>query len=247
MSLVRNALSRLGSSRFLATHGYERHLSRKLREHPRDRDLAFALAIGAENLEMFHWQGDVHVAILRHHGLVDGMAVFDLGCGCGRTAQALMRDGWTGHYAGSDIIPRFIGQLKRKCPDYVGHIQRGMTLAAADDSLDLVFHWSVFTHVPPEECYLYMVDIFRALKPGGRHVFSFLEHSEPAHRRIFDSRLRAFAKGRAPNLLDTFLHRDWIRSWALEIGFTEPTFTDGLDSQHHPASWQAVAAMRKPG
>jgi hypothetical protein len=47
--------------------------------------------------------------------------------------------------------------------------------------------------------------------------------------------------------LDPFLHRDWIRFWARDIGFEDVTFTDGTDFSHHPAFWQALVAMTKPG
>lgn len=227
-------------------HGYDRHLSKVLRQHRDNPDLAFAKAIGAESVELFNRQGDGQVAILKYYGLADGMSVFDLGCGCGRTAQALARSGWTGRYTGSDIISRFVEELKRKCPGYEAVVQRGLTIAAPDASLDMVYHWSVFTHIAPEECYLYMQDIFRALKPGGKLVFSFLELTEPEHRRVFFSRLKGYQKDRPPMLLDTFLHRDWIKWWASDIGFDAPTFSDGLDNSKHPEPWQALVVMQKP-
>ncbi|MGG2357377.1 class I SAM-dependent methyltransferase, partial [Salmonella enterica] len=87
---------------------------------------------------------------------------------------------------------------------------------------DIVFHWSVFTHLSPEECYLYLEDTFRALKPGGRTVFSFLEIGEPLHREAFQARVGRLREGKPLSLLDTFLHRDWLRTWARELGFSEP-------------------------
>jgi len=70
---------------------YQRHLNGRLRLHRKNRDLAFADSIGSESIELFIQQGDAQVAALKHHGLVDGMSIYDLGCGCGRTAQALQR------------------------------------------------------------------------------------------------------------------------------------------------------------
>ena len=66
---------------------YQRHLNERLRLHRKNRDLAFADSIGSESIELFIQQGDGQVAALKHHGLVDGMLVYDLGCGCGRTAR----------------------------------------------------------------------------------------------------------------------------------------------------------------
>jgi ubiquinone/menaquinone biosynthesis C-methylase UbiE len=224
----------------------ERDIAWHLKSNPDDRDLAFALAIGSPSLDLFRQQGDGHVAVLKSHGLADGMAIFDLGCGCGRTAQALHRSGWRGSYTGTDVVASFVEQLLVKCPGYAATVHRQPTLPAPDSSIDMVFHWSVFTHLSAEECYLYMADSFRAMKPGARMVFSFLELSDPAHQETFFRRARFLAQGQANPLLDTFLHRDWICFWAQTIGFSQPEFTDGWDGSRHAPFWQSLVAMTKP-
>jgi SAM-dependent methyltransferase len=234
------------SDSYKSAAAYDRHLRSKLRAH-RNRDLAFADAIGSETLELFESQGNGQVAVLRHHGLNDGMTIYDLGCGCGRTAQALQRAGWHGSYMGADIVAGFVSELKRKCPGYEAHVHREPTIVAGDGSIDMLFHWSVFTHVPPEECFLYLEDSFRALKPGGKLIFSFLELTDPGHyERVFKNRVARLRGKRRLKLLDTFLHRDWIALWAKEIGFEPPQFTDGQDNSRHPEMWQTIAAMVKP-
>lgn len=225
---------------------YQKVVQRKLREMPNDRSLALAQAIGAETMENFAAQGDGHVAVLRHHGLVDDMAVYDLGCGCGRTAQALRRSGWQGRYIGADVIPELLGELARKCPDYATVLNVRPSILAPDSSLDIVFHWSVFTHLYATESYLYTVDAFRALKPGGKMVFSFLEMEDPAHDVVWRNNLAHLRQGAAPEQLDAFLHRDWIRRFARDAGFAKPRFTDGSDETHHPRFWQALAVLDKP-
>ena len=212
---------------------------------PNDRALALAQSIGAETMETFVSQGDGHVAVLRHHGLTDNMAVYDLGCGCGRTAQALRRSGWVGEYTGVDVVPELIEELARQCPDYQTAINLKQTIAAPDASLDMVFHWSVFTHLYPTECYLYTADAFRALKPGGKMVFSFLELAEPAHDRVWDANLRRLRNGGTAEQLDNFLHRDWIRRFGADAGFVETRFTDGSDGSVHAPFWQSLAVMTK--
>jgi ubiquinone/menaquinone biosynthesis C-methylase UbiE len=239
-------LSRLGYNQYQSYRAYDRYLSRRLRANPNNRALAFAEAVGSATLEMFVSQGDVHVEILKHHGLVDRMTIFDLGCGCGRTAQALQRSGWQGSYTGTDIIERFVAEVRRKCAGYNAFVHRAPSIPMPDQSVDLLYHWSVFTHISIEECYLYLADIFRVLKPGGRLVFSFLEMNDPGHQTLFFGRVDKIESGRRPPLLDTFLHRDWIAFWARRIGFDEPVFTDGPDGSQHTPSWQAIAVMTKP-
>lgn len=237
----------LGGGGYNSPAAYERHLRSKLRLHRGNRDRAFADAIGSETIELFERQGDAQVAVLKHHGLKDGMTVYDLGCGCGRTAQALRRAGWKGRYIGADIVKGFVAELKRKCPGYEAHVHRRPSIVAGDGSVDMLFHWSVFTHIPPEECFLYLQDSFRALKPGGKLVFSFLELTDAAHyQRIFENRLGRLRRERKLKLLDTFLHRDWIALWAEKLGFEQVEFTDGDDDSKHPEMWQSLAAMVKP-
>jgi len=234
------------ANRWHAVRSYNALIGRYRRRYRGDYEMAMAASIGASSLSDFARQGDGHVAVLRHHGLRDGMSIYDLGCGSGRTAMALQRSGWAGRYKGADIVRPLVAYLRSKCPEYEAVVHRDPTIAALDSSLDMVFHWSVFTHLYPEECYLYMEDIFRALKPGGRLIFSFLELEDERHHGIFRSRLGRFRKRGWSNTLDTFLHRDWIAFWARDIGYEGVSFTVGTDSTQHPEFWQALVAMRKP-
>jgi SAM-dependent methyltransferase len=246
VGLLKNFFRVANRNGYNSTAAYQRHLASKLRLHRSNRDLAFADAIGSQTIELFESQGDGQVAVLKYHGLRDGMSIYDLGCGCGRTAQALQRAGWHGRYIGADIVDGFIAELRRKCPAFEAHVHRKPTILAEDSSLDILFHWSVFTHISPEECFLYLEDSFRALKPGGKLIFSFLEMADPHYSRIFENRLKRLRNERRLPLLDTFLHPDWIRLWAEKIGFGEPRFTDGLDGSNHPPMWQTVAVIDKP-
>jgi SAM-dependent methyltransferase len=223
---------------------YEALVDRLLNEYP--PDIAMARAIGCKTLEEFEKSGDLQVDVLRHHGLNDGMSIYDLGCGSGRTAYALLRSGWKGQYKGADIIRRLVIFLNNKCEGYHAVVNQTLTILAPDNSVDIVFHWSVFTHIFVEECFLYLQDIFRSLKPGGKTVFSFLELENESHRGIFKMRVENFRLGQELPHLDTFLHRDWIRRWAAEIGFAEPEFTDGTDNTHHRQFWQTLVTMIKP-
>lgn len=225
---------------------YQALVQEWLKRLPHDPALALANAVGSETMAEFFSQGDGHVAVLRHHGLLDGMAIYDLGSGCGRTAQALRRSGWQGVYTGADVVPELLSELKRQCPDYATVLNFAPTIVALDASLDMVFHWSVFTHLYPGESYLYTADAYRVLKPGGRMVFSFLEMEDPAHNRVWENNLARLRRGGKAEQLDAFLHRDWIRRFARDAGFSEPRFTDGSDGSAHPPFWQTLAVMEKP-
>jgi SAM-dependent methyltransferase len=223
---------------------YRRLVHQLLSEWP--EPLAMAKAVGSEDLDSYRRSGDCQVEVLRFYGLRNGMAIYDVGCGSGRTAQALQRAGWEGTYKGHDIIEELVSHLNKSCPGIKAFTHQSLSLLAADASLDLVFHWSVFTHLLPEECYVYLKDIHRGLKPGGTLIFSFLEMSNPAHNNIF---LHGVACSESEESyvphLNTFLHRDWISQWAREIGFTPPVFTDGWEDTHHRALGQSLVSLEK--
>jgi SAM-dependent methyltransferase len=242
--IIDKLLRRIG--RMHSVRSYKALVKRCVKKYPNDYDMAMCAAIGAVSREEYARQGDGHVAVLRHHGLVDGMAIYDLGCGSGRTAMALQRSGWQGQYRGADIVKPFIAYLNQKCPTYEAVVHRDLTIAAPAKSLDMIFHWSVFTHLYPEECYLYLADSYRALKPGGRLVFSFLELEDVKHHGVFHTRIGIFRMQGCANTLDVFLHRDWIRFWARDLGFEAVAFTDGTDDTYHPPFWQALVTMTKP-
>jgi SAM-dependent methyltransferase len=234
------------ANRWHSVLSYERLVARYRRQYKGDHEMAMIASIGCLSREDFIRQGDGHVEVLVRNGLRDDMSVYDLGCGSGRTAMALQRSGWRGHYKGADIIGSLVRHLQSKCPDYEAVVHRELTIAASNASIDMVFHWSVFTHLYPEECYLYMKDSFRALKPGGKLVFSFLEIGDDSHYDLFRRRVEKFEKRGWSQTLDSFLHRDWIRRWALDIGFGDVAFTDGTDCSQHAPFWQALASMAKP-
>lgn len=234
------------ANRMHSVRSYNALVSRRIREHRDDPDLAMAMAVGCQTTQDFIVQGDGHVAVLKHHGIADGMSVYDLGCGSGRTAQALRRSGWQGHYKGADIEGRMVAYLKAKNPGYDAVVHRKLSIDAPDASLDMIFLWSVFTHLYPEECYLYLRDMYRALKPGAKVLLSFLELENPEHRQIFQRRVEQFSKRGWSSTLDAFLHRNALRIWAEELGFRGLQFTDGQDASRHPPFWQTLAVMTKP-
>ncbi|MEO6091864.1 MAG: SAM-dependent methyltransferase [Novosphingobium sp.] len=143
-------------------------------------------------------------------------------------------------------MPELLGELSRQCAGYATRLHFKPTIVAPDASLDMIFHWSVSIHFYPGEAYLYTADAYRALKPGGKMVFSFLELEDSAHDRVWEANIKRLSKGHRAEALDAFLHRDWIGRFARDAGFAEPRFTNGSGDGHHPAFWQALAVMDKP-
>ncbi len=95
-----------------------------------------------------------------------------------------------------------------------------------DSSVDMICAFSVFTHLLPEEVYIYLEDAQRVLKAGGRVVLSFLEFTAPSHWKQFQSAVDAL-KINAPSHLNTFLAREAIETFAVHLGFDCEAFITG--------------------
>ena len=222
-------------------------VDRLIQEHPQDRALAMARAVGSVTLQSYRILGDQQVDILKRMGLRDGFSMYDLACGSGRTAAALVRSGWRGHYKGADIIPALVEHLKTTCPGYDAVVHADLTIAMPDASVDIIYAWSLFTHLLHEETYLYLEDALRALKPGGVLVFSFLEFEMPGHWGPFENVMRERRHGTRTHM-NAFLHRDQITLWARRLGYAgNPEFIDGSDSSvsAQGAFGQSLALLRK--
>lgn len=118
--------------------------------------------------------------------------LLDIGCGVGRLAVPLTRYLTTGEYTGFDISGRAIRWCRKSIS--CSHPNFWFALAdisnshynphgalrpesfrfpCADQSVDIAFAASVFTHLEPASADHYLAETARVLKPGGRAVLSF--------------------------------------------------------------------------
>ncbi|HUR89323.1 MAG TPA: class I SAM-dependent methyltransferase [Ramlibacter sp.] len=239
-------LSRIAQKDLHFIRDYTRLVRDLIAAHPGDYDLAMAKAIGSQTLESFVEFGDKHVHVLRRVGLQDGCAIYDLACGSGRTASALRRHGWNGSYRGADIIDELVSYARQKSPDFQFFVHRDFSIVADDGSQDIIFSWSLFTHLHLEEIYLYAEDCKRALKPGGVLVFSFLELSKPSNEAVFRSRVESMRTGAGAPHLDTFMDRQTIsHMFVTMLGYTLVEFIGADEPLPGGAFGQSIAVLRK--
>lgn len=227
---------------------YSALVKRLIAEHPQQLELAMAKAVGAQDLDIYHATGDKHVYVLQNLGLKNHQSIYDLACGSGRTAAALRRHGWSGAYRGADIIPDLLNFASQKNPGYEFIFHPDYTIFADDNSLDIVFSWSLFTHLHLEEIYLYAQDCYRALKPGGVFVFSFLTLTDTTHREFFMSRVATLNRGAECVHLDTFLDQNTILNLMTQmLNFKFERFYDADDDSLTPTGrfGQALVVLRK--
>jgi ubiquinone/menaquinone biosynthesis C-methylase UbiE len=220
---------------------YERLVANLVATRPIDE--AMAVAVGGD----FESVGRIEASAVRHAGLRDSMSLIDLGCGSGRLAWALGQS-MRIDYLGIDIVQALLDYAKtRSPPTYRYLLNRTLTIPAPDTSADMVAAFSVFTHLLHPETYLYMEDIRRVLRPGGRLVFSFLEFANPEHWLVFGGTVEAQRKSETPHL-NQFIERNAILAWCEKLGYRHEAFIDGADAPwgDAPNLWQSIAILRRP-
>jgi SAM-dependent methyltransferase len=166
--------------------------------------------------EWFRWAEEWSVILRIYGGLTRQSQVLEIGCGLGRIAYALRYilspDGaYYGfeicrnkvdfleqhfqpvypnfHFSWADIYNTFYNpQGQQQAADY--------TFPYANDSFDIIYAASVFTHLMPEAAGHYFAEAARVLKPDGRCVFScfLLDNYRPGQTRpfVFKDRLYNF-------------------------------------------------------
>ncbi len=186
-----------------------------LRRHHAE-DEAMERAVGGD----FERFGVLEHAVLREAGLTPESHVIDVGCGSGRLTVQLARHPALG-YLGTDVVPAMLEYARQRAgrPEFrFIHVDR-IAIPAPDESTDIVAFFSVLTHLLHEESYLYLQEAHRVLKPGGRVVFSFVEHDTPMGAVVFEANLDWVRKRIVASQLNVFIHRADIRVWARRLGF----------------------------
>lgn len=227
-------------AKFHFVEDYERHIKKLVKAH--DLDEAMSLAVGGGYERIGHIQAD----LLLKFGLRNNMILADVGCGSGRTATAVSKVVDI-NYEGFDVVKRLLDYAATKCPSHYQFIlNRDIHLPSTDERYDMVCAFSLFTHLLHEETFVYLGDMFRTLKPGGKVVFSFLEFAMESHWRVFEGTADAMLQSKRPHL-NMFIERNVIEVMADKIGFCKPIFIDATTPlSPHGAMGQSLAEITKP-
>ena len=151
-------------------------------------------------------------AIAAHAPLAELDAVLDFGCGCGRVTR--WWSDFPGTIAGSDVSGAAIAWCRANLP-----FARFETNALApplvfdDESFDLVYALSVFTHLTADLQLAWRDELRRVLRPGGRLLLT-------THGSSYVPRLTAEERGQ-------FENGDLVTRWAEVAG-------SNLCSAYHP-------------
>ena len=226
--------------KFHFVEDYERYVSDLIATHPLDE--AMALAVGG-NYELF---GQIEHAVLEYLGIQPNWTLVDLGCGSGRLASELFRTYPELNYTGIDIVKSLLEYAKHKAPSYRFILSRSLKIPFESASADCVAAFSLFTHLLHAETYQYMTEAYRALKPGGKLAFSFIEFAEGGHWHVFEETVAA-AFSNSETHLNTFIERSVIALWASKIGFEIQEFVAGGECRWNGQPLgQTLAILVKP-
>lgn len=220
---------------------YQKLVSDLLAQFPLDE--AMARAVGGD----FERFGAIEGSVLYWAGLRNGMSLIDFGCGSGRLAWVLGKLSIKLDYLGIDIDQRLLDYAKSKSPPHFRFaLSQALRVPAPDASADMICAFSVFTHLRHTETYVYLHDMHRLLRPGGKLVFSFLEFGLPAHWQTFADTAAAELNGGAPHL-NQFIERNAIDVWCKKLGFERENFIDGTAAPwgEPGALGQSTAILRR--
>jgi SAM-dependent methyltransferase len=219
-------------------------------------EAAFEAAVGGD----FFTVGCLEFALLRSLGLAPADRVVDVGCGSGRLAVQLSELAEL-EYLGTDVVPELVDQARRITgrPDWRFEVTNGIEIPCADAVADYVCFFSVFTHLSHEDCFRYLREAKRVLKPGGRIVFSFLEFHIFSHWPVFEA---SVDNSQPFDHHNQFIERTAIDAWRFRLGLNldliadgdkphipidqELTWHDGRVVRDYGALGQSVAVVSKP-
>jgi len=169
----------------------------------------------------------------------DCEAVLDFGCGCGRVTRHLRSFGLA-NLVGCDIDARAIEWCSRNLPFAQFQLTKVTPpLPQPNAAFDLVYAFSVFTHLPERLQRLWIDELRRVVRPAGFAVLS--THGERFLPRLSDEERRRFASGLPVELYtdepgsalcsvyNPFSHVSTVLGHSLELIDHAPGAFDGQD------------------
>jgi SAM-dependent methyltransferase len=221
---------------------------------PKHADARYFLASGRRHAQLI-------TDFLRDDGtsIEDIGALLDWGCGCGRVLRqwAPLPDT---RVCGCDIDPRMIGWCRTNLPFAEATVTKlAPPLPYEADTFDLVYAFSVFTHLTETLQHDWMRECLRILKPGGYLLISTLGEYYLSLDRLNDEEQRSFSDGNlvvlyeesaGTSLCSAYHPPQFVReSLAKDFDFVSfrPAADDGRHDLHLVRKPTGIGATRSAG
>jgi SAM-dependent methyltransferase len=165
---------------------------------PLHADAGFFLLSGRHNADLIR-------DVLQESGssIEEMDAMLDWGCGCGRVMRH-WSDLQRTRVLGCDINPKMVDWCNEHLPFVDAAVNNLSPPLPYDDStFDLLYAFSVMTHLSEDLQHAWMQDCRRVLKPGGYLLFSTLGEYFVSRNRLTAEERRSFAGGNLVVLYET--------------------------------------------
>lgn len=125
--------------------------------------------------EKHFWESGKQAAMLLKKYVNENSVVLDVGCGIGRIMKFLAP--YVGELHGVDVSLEMIELAKKELSDIPNvflHLTNGVDLKIfPENTFDFVYSFITLQHLEKEDAYVYMEEIYRVLKPGGKAFLGF--------------------------------------------------------------------------
>jgi SAM-dependent methyltransferase len=218
--------------------------SLRVQAGPRHADARFFLRSGQDHAELIR-------GLLAEVGTsVEALeAILDWGCGCGRVLRHWSQLSDT-RLCGCDINPRMVDWCRANL-DFAEVERNDVSPPLSHDaaSFDLVYAFSVMTHLPEELQHRWMQECLRVLKPGGYLLITTLgayyltrnRLSEAERKRFLAGEVVVLYEGSPGTSLCSAYHPPEYIQHRLAAGYERVAFRPAGDEGRHD-----IHLLRKP-
>jgi SAM-dependent methyltransferase len=218
---------------------------------PLHADAGFFLRSGKHNADLIR-------DVLHEYGssIEEIGALLDWGCGCGRVLRHWCELPRT-RVVGCDINPKMVKWCNQHLPFAEASVNDlSPPLPYGDATFDLVYAFSVMTHLSEDLQHAWLRECRRVLKPGGYLLFSTLgeyfvsrDRLTPAERRSFDNGdlVVLYERSAGSSLCSAYHPPDYVRrefARDFDVVTFRPAADDGRHDIHLLRKASAVAAAR---